>query len=127
MTQNAALFVLRLGVGGMMLFAHGMPKLLGFSAKVQFFPDPIGLGPTVSLMLMVFAEVFCAAAVVAGFFTRWAAGALVIGMSVAVFIVHAPDPWARKEMALLYLVSFLSIAIAGGGKYSVDGILLGKR
>ncbi|MFT5216296.1 MAG: putative oxidoreductase [Glaciecola sp.] len=41
-------------------------------------------------------------------------------MLVAIFVVHAADPIGTKEKALFYAVSFLAIAIAGAGKYSID-------
>jgi uncharacterized membrane protein YphA (DoxX/SURF4 family) len=30
------------------------------------------------------------------------------------------DPLAKKEMALLYLVGFLSVSLMGAGRYSID-------
>ena len=41
-----------------MLF-HGTPKLLGFTERMEKFPDPIGIGTVPSLVLCVFAEFFC--------------------------------------------------------------------
>jgi putative oxidoreductase len=41
-------------------------------------------------------------------------------MLVAALIVHAPDPFSRKELPLLYATIFVIIAIAGAGKYSLD-------
>jgi putative oxidoreductase len=45
---------------------------------------------------------------------------VIITMGVAAFIVHASDPVAIKEKALLYLFAFLAIALLGAGKHSVD-------
>jgi putative oxidoreductase len=42
-------------------------------------------------------------------------------MIVAAFIVHAADPLATKEKAILYLIGFAAIAFLGAGKYSIDG------
>jgi len=41
-------------------------------------------------------------------------------MAVAAFIAHGADPFAKKEMALLYLVGFLTVALMGPGRYSID-------
>ena len=41
-------------------------------------------------------------------------------MAVAAFIVHASDPIGTKEKALLYLIGFVVIFLAGPGKYSID-------
>lgn len=123
MNANVGLLILRVSTGLIMLFAHGWGKLIGFSDKAAVFADPIGLGPTVSLALAVFAEVFCAVAVVIGLKTRWAVVPLIITMVVAVGIVHANDPWAVKELGIMYLISFLVLFFTGPGKYSVDGVM----
>lgn len=127
MRQDLALLLLRLAFGGLMLFAHGLGKLLNFPARMETFSDPLGVGSQVSLALAVFAEVFCALAVMAGFRTRIAAIPLVITMFVAGFIVHAQDPWAKTEFALLYLVAFAAIALAGPGRYSLDAFRVRKK
>jgi putative oxidoreductase len=38
-------------------------------------------------------------------------------------MVHAADPFARKELALMYLLAYITILVAGPGKYSVDRYL----
>ena len=44
-------------------------------------------------------------------------------MLVAGFISHAGDPFAVKEKAFLFLVIFVTITIAGAGKYSIDNFI----
>ncbi len=115
------LLILRVCFGGAMV-SHGLQKLLSFSNMMGSFPDPIGLGSTVSLSLTVFAEFLCAILVMAGLFTRFAAIPLVVAMAVAFFIIHGSDPFAKKEMAFLYMAAFSAILSAGPGKYSLDGL-----
>lgn len=123
MNANVGLLILRVSTGLIMLFAHGWGKLINFSTIAPQFADPIGVGPTVSLALAVFAEVFCAVAVIIGLKTRWAVVPLVITMIVAVGIVHASDPWGKKELRIMYMISFLALFFTGPGKYSVDGVM----
>src|SRR5262249_8281808 len=118
---------LRLGSGGSMFFGHGLPKLIKFSAFASTFPDILGFGPTVSLSLCVFAEFFCAFAIMLGLLTRWSAVPLVINMLVAAFVVQAADPWAKKELAVVYLIPYVTLIFTGGGGYSLDSILLKKN
>ena len=66
------LLILRVCLGCMMLFGHGWGKLLNFSEYAEKFPDPIGLGVTVSLILAIFAEFVCSILVVLGLATRLA-------------------------------------------------------
>jgi putative oxidoreductase len=122
-----SLLTLRLSFGGAMVYAHGWGKLVNFSSYSERFPDPIGVGPVPSLALAVFSEVFCAIAVVLGLFTRLAAIPLMITMAVAVLIVHAPDPFAKKEMGMLYFFAFFLLFARGAGSFSVDALLDRRR
>ena len=116
--NDFGLLILRLGFGGMML-THGIPKLSMLSNPSDF-GDPIGVGATASLILCLIGEVLAPALIIIGLKTKLAAIPAAITMAVAAFIVHGPDPLARKEMALLYLFAFVVIFLAGAGKYSVD-------
>ena len=62
-----------------------------------------------------------------GLMTRIWSGFLSITMFVAVFVVHANDPFANKERALLYLFTFIAIGLMGPGRYSFDHILRGRK
>ena len=120
---DVGLLLLRVGVGSFMLFAHGWGKLSSFADKADTWADPIGLGPTVSLSLAIFAEFFCSIAIILGIGTRAAAIPLLITMLVAAGIVHADDQWGKKEFALLYGWVFVALIFAGAGKYSIDAMI----
>ncbi len=124
---SLGLLILRVIFAGTMAINHGLPKLFDFSNKMYTFPDPIGIGSTLSLSLAVSAEFLCAIALILGIFTRVLALPLIATMAVAFFIVHAHDPFAKKEMAFLYMMAFSSIFCAGAGKYSVDSIFRGVK
>lgn len=119
--SSIGLLILRLAAGAMMIYGHGWKKLMSFSEKAGTFPDPIGLGNELSMALAVGAEVGAAALLVIGLFTRLAAVPLMFTMIVAAFVVHGDDPFARKELALMYLSVFTALACVGGGRFSVDG------
>ncbi|WP_029036111.1 DoxX family protein [Salinimicrobium xinjiangense] len=124
---DLGLLILRLGAGGLML-THGTPKLLRlFGGEEIAFADPFGLGMGITLALAVFAEFICSILIIIGLGTRLAAIPLMITMFTAAFIIHAADPFGRKEMALLYLIIFTVILITGGGKHSLDYHWLKKR
>ena len=54
-----SLFLLALRIlFGVLLLSHGIQKWTNFSAMSESFPDPLGVGSTLSLGLAVFAEVF---------------------------------------------------------------------
>jgi len=125
--KNWGLLLLRLGVGFDMIFSHGLGKLERIGADPIKFSDPYGLGPTVSLLLAVFAEFFCSIAVVAGFMTRFAVIPLSITMLTAIFIIHTDDPWQKKEFAMMFLIPYLTLLFAGPGKLSVDHLLKSRN
>lgn len=117
---DLGLLFLRLAAGGMMAYSHGWGKLQGMLEGDLSFADPIGIGETPSLILTVFAEFFCGILVALGLFTRAALIPLIITMVVAVFIIHADDPFSKQEFGLLYLAPYLALLLTGPGKLSLD-------
>ena len=79
---DGALLFLRLFIGGMML-SHGWAKLASFSTLSATFTDPLGVGSTLSLLLILFAEVGCSCLLIFGLMTRLAALPLMFGMLMA--------------------------------------------
>jgi putative oxidoreductase len=118
--QSLGALVLRLSLGGFMLAGHGWSKMMAFSERAESFPDPLGVGNSACMGLAVLAEVVCAALVAVGFMTRVVVIPLIVTMCVAFFIVHAEDPFARKELAALYGMGYIALALIGPGKFSVD-------
>jgi putative oxidoreductase len=125
--RDAGLLLLRATIGGTLLLAHGMPKLLGWGEKSASFPDPLGIGNTASLALAVFGEVFCAAAVLFGLATRAAAGVVFITMLVAFAVVHSGDPFQKRELAMMYGAPCVVLILTGAGRFSLDQLLFGGR
>ncbi|MCF8277816.1 MAG: DoxX family protein [Flavobacteriales bacterium] len=117
---DLGLLLLRLASGGFMAYSHGWGKLQGMLEGDFSFADPIGIGETPSLILTVFAEFVCGILVALGLFTRAALIPLIITMVVAVFIIHAEDPFSKQEFGLLFLVPYLTLFLAGPGKFSLD-------
>lgn len=113
--------ILRLVLGFSMFYAHGLGKwsaLFG-SGEIQF-PDPLGVGVTLSLSLAVFAEVICALLIVLGLFTRLALIPLIITMGVAAFIFHSGDPFGKIELPMIYFFGYIAIIFIGPGRFSLD-------
>lgn len=83
----------------------------------------LGLGPSISLALLIFAEFFCSAFVLLGVFTRLATIPLIIAMSVALMKAHKGLIFTEGEHAALYIVGFLVLLLVGPGKISADGMM----
>ncbi len=122
---DLGLLMMRVSAGLLISIAHGLPKALSWSERADSFADPIGVGPTASLALAVFAELVCGIAVALGLFTRLSAVPVVITLLVAAFIIHADDPFRKMEFALVYAIPFVTLIFTGPGRYSLDGWLAG--
>lgn len=122
-SPDLALLVLRVWLGVTLLVVHGWGKVSGFSAMSEKFGDPIGIGSTASLALAAFAEVVCAALVAVGLFTRFGALVLICNFCVAFFLAHghALSGPHSGELPFLYLAGFVTLFIAGGGRFSLSG------
>ena len=116
---NFGLLLFRVGVSGAML-THGYGKLLKVLAGDFSFADPIGIGPTASLILCTLAEFIAPLLLIVGWKTRWFALLASINMLVAFIIAHDGDPFGKKEKSFLYLITFIFIYFSGAGKYAVD-------
>lgn len=105
---------------GILLFTHGIQKWMHFAELSATFPDPLGVGSSVSLGLAIFGEVFCSIAFIFGFFYRLVLIPMIFTMGVAFFVIHGGDPFAAKELAFIYLIVYVLLYIAGPGKYALD-------
>ncbi len=119
---NIALLILRAGVG-LLMIPRGYQKLIHFSERKDSFMNFLGMGSTVSLSLVVFAELVCAGLLVLGLLSRFAALALVILTTVIVFKVDKGDIFGKGELAMLFLLGSFTVLLVGPGKYSVDGAM----
>ncbi len=117
-----ALFILRIVAGGLMI-PHGYSKLQKFSEYAPTFADPFHIGSTLSLVLLIFAEFFCAVLIVLGLLTRLAAIPLVIAMAVALVHGHDIKVFTEGEKATLFLGAYLVILLVGPGKLSADKMM----
>ena len=118
---NTAVLLLRV-VFGVLMMKHGYDKLVGFNEMKSSFINFMGIGSNISLLLVIFAEFFCALFVLLGLFTRLATIPLIFCMAIALFKAHHMDFFGHGQMATLYLGAFLVLLLLGPGKVSVDGM-----
>lgn len=121
-SPDYGLLILRIALGFSMLLLHGRGKLLNFSATVEKFPALFGLPANVNLGLAIFAEVVCSTLLIAGLFTRLAALVLAATMGSAFFFVHKSALVGEHsgELAMVYLIAYVTLLFTGAGKFSVD-------
>lgn len=128
-STSLALLLLRLTAGGFMAVGHGFGKL---KTDPSTFPDPLGIGASASYYGAVTSELVCAGLVAIGLLTRLACLPCIFTMAVGALVVHGKDPFFAggpgdaKEPAVIYLLMFTVILIAGPGRYSLDPLIAGR-
>ena len=116
---NLGMLILRLGAG-ILIVHHGYGKLTHYNEMKAQFMNFMGLGVSVSLGLVIFAEFFCGLLLILGLFTRFACIPLIILMCVTLFKVHATDVFGKGELDAMYLISWVTILFCGAGAISAD-------
>ncbi len=119
---NFGMLVLRVVVG-LLLISHGYSKMISFNKLQHTFFNFMGLGSTTSLVMIIFAELFCSIFLILGLFTRFAVIPIIIGMSVAVFMASHGNIFGAGEKGMIYLAAAVTILFCGPGKISVDGMI----
>ncbi|AZD02972.1 DoxX family protein [Pseudomonas chlororaphis] len=118
--RDLGLLFLRVSAGLFLLWVHGLPKLLDYSAELQRIEDPFRLGANLTLMLAIFAEVLCPLLIVAGVAVRLACLPILAVLLVALLVVHPQWSLAEGQFAWLLLILFSSIFIAGPGRLALN-------
>jgi putative oxidoreductase len=135
-SNDVSLTILRL-VLGVIFFAHGAQKMLGwfggygFQGTIQFFSQ-LGMPAAVTVLIMV-TEMFGGVGLILGFLTRIPALGIAVEMVGAIFLVHLPNGffmnWAGNQKGEGFEYHLLAIAVAatlllrGAGAHSVDRAL----
>lgn len=120
---NIAMLILRISFGVILMVSHGFAKVRHFDQLQTTFYSFMGLGSKASLILALFAEIFCSLLIVLGLFTRWACIPLIITMLVVIYGADASKDFLESELAIFYLTAFLVLLFCGPGKVSVDGMI----
>ncbi len=114
--RDIGLLFLRVSGGLFLLWVHGLPKLLDFSAQLQLIEDPFHLGAHLTLILAIFAEVVCPLLIVAGLLARLACVPILFVLLVALLVVHPQWSVAEGQFGWLLLILFATVLIAGPGR-----------
>ena len=106
---------------------YDWPKRICFGDLAEKFSDPLGVGSRLSLIFAIGAELGCSILLILGLRTRFVVIPLAFTMAVALFRVHAVDPWLKNELGAVYLIVYTTLICAAGGKFSLDHLMLAKR
>ena len=107
---------------GVLFFMHGLDKMTNFDQLSLTFPDIMGFGSYMSLMISIFAEFCCSLFLIFGLLVRVMLIPMIIAMAVAFFDVHdAMMP--EGELSLIYLIVFIILYLTGPGRFSLDYLI----
>ncbi|KPG92417.1 MULTISPECIES: DoxX family protein [Pseudomonas] len=118
--RDLGLLFLRASGGLFLLWVHGLPKLLDFTAQLQLIEDPFHLGAHLTLILAIFAEVVCPLLIVAGLLARLACVPILFVLLVALLVVHPQWSVAEGQFGWLLLILFTTVLIAGPGRLAIS-------
>ena len=117
---DPGLFFLRLTGSLLLLYVHGLPKVLHFSEELTRIEDPFGFGPYASLIPAIVAEVICPLFIIAGIYTRLACLPIIAVLLVAMLAVHPNWSIAEGQFGWLLLIIFTTLALTGPGQWRVQ-------
>ncbi len=119
--------ILRVAAGLMIFYIHGLHKLEGGIAYVRngtpwpLVGDVTGMhfpAPVASAWMATVVQFVCSLFIVAGYYTRLNAVLLAGALSGAILqnLMADRDP----QLAILYTLVVVSLAVMGGGRFSLD-------
>jgi putative oxidoreductase len=117
-------FILRLAIGGLMLF-HGMNKILFGTQQVEIYLNSAGMPAFFSFGVFI-GEVLAPIMLILGYKVRLAAFFVLIDMLIATLLVHASNfnetnalgGW-MLELNALYFLGAVSIMFLGSGSIAI--------
>lgn len=121
---RAVVGIIFIAHGGQKLFVYGLEGVGGGFAQMGV-PMAAVVGPFIA-----FLEFFGGIALVLGLLTRVASLGLAFTMVGAIVLVHLKEGFfnpAGIEFPLLLLAAAVTLVITGAGRYSLDGLIAGRR
>lgn len=124
-SNDLGLLLLRLTIGGLMLF-HGIHKLLYGVGFIGDMLSQMGLPSFIAYGALA-AELIASIMIIIGLWTRAAAVVFVGNMAVAILMVHIGQIFTVDamtggwsiELPMLYLLGGIVLCLTGAGKYAV--------
>lgn len=126
---NIGLLVLRLVAGGILLYEGSVKIFIHGSENVTSYFSGLGFAaPALVGSFISYFELIAGVLIILGILTRLLALAATIEMTVATVMINLPNGLtAATEVTILMLGSFLALALAGSGKYSLENIFIPSK
>jgi len=128
---NIAGLVARVSLG-VVVFPHGLPKLMTFEQTMGGFTNGLGL-PAVVAFLVIIGESIGAISLILGFMSRFCAFSIGIIMTGIAWIFHFENGFFMNwkgsmdgegyEYFILAVGLALAVTFSGGGRFSLDRLI----
>lgn len=124
-SDKATLF-LRLFVGAL-LFTQAITKSQQFPWLEEQYPTILGLDASSVVSLVGIIEAIAGAMLTIGLLTRPVSLLMAVVMFGAAFLFFPSQSFDQAELKVVYIGLYVTLAISGGGKYSLDNIIYGLK
>ncbi|QOK97947.1 DoxX family protein [Ralstonia pseudosolanacearum] len=124
---HAGLLFLLVAGSALLLYVHGLPKVLHYSQELARIEDPFRLGAAPTLLLAILSETVCPLLIALGVLARLACLPIVFLLLVALLVVHREWSIADGQFGWLLLILFVTVLIAGPGRFSLSALSQGPR
>jgi putative oxidoreductase len=123
---NFAILFFRVAVSAELIYVHGLKKLGIGVAEAEVIPNPLGFPEGLNNFIAIAGNVYLPVLVIFGLFTRLAALPALAITATGYFAMHFNDDPMVRDVPFMYATSMLLIVLLGGGKYSLDYVLVKK-
>lgn len=132
MQEDIAKLILRISVGGLLLF-HGIDKILHGVSFIEGMLSAHDLPDVVTYGVYI-GEIVAPFMLLAGLFTTLAAMIIIVNMIMAILLVYSDSLFSLTEhgawsieVPMLYLTGAVVIILLGAGRFSADYYLYEKN
>lgn len=124
--SDIANLYLRLFIGGVVLL-HNIGKMQTYNEIIDTFPSLLFDSPTLTFAVFTIAEVAFAMMIMCGLWIRFASFLMALGMFLSIFVVVPTSGMTAGTLQFIYMGIYIFFVIAGGGRYSLDTVLWGRK
>lgn len=116
---DIAVLYMRMFIGGIMLL-HNVGKLQTYGRIIDSYPSLLFGSPTVTFAVFMICESAFAVMIMIGFWTRFAAFMMALGMFLSIFVAISASGMIQTTLQFVYMGIFIFLVISGGGRYALD-------
>jgi putative oxidoreductase len=123
--DKAALF-LRI-FAGILLFTQAITKSQDYLWLSEEYPTILGIGAPKVVSIVGIVELVAGVLLTVGLFTRITAVVMAVVMFAAAFLFFPGQSFDQGELKFIYAGIYITLAISGGGRYSLDNLVAALR